>query len=125
MGEKRTADAVDRKEPWSQRRATEREREAHTGECTRRTIPQSQWLGKQEGQIFMSSCHHQGLKPVVSKVRGPGWDEARKSYLGRRQANNLEADSMETGSEKCLGHTGLPCEAAFWETPLPPRGLRT
>ena len=36
--------------------------------------------------------------------------------MGKRQANNLEADSMETGSEKCLGHKWLTCEAAFWET---------
>ena len=31
-----------RKELWSQRRV--REKEEHTGECTRRTFPQSHWL---------------------------------------------------------------------------------
>lgn len=32
------------------------ERENHIGECTRSTLPQSHWMGKSEGLIFMSFC---------------------------------------------------------------------
>ena len=60
-----------------QRRA--REREEHTGECTKRTFPQSHWLGKQEGLKFVSYCNQRGLKPEVLKVGRIGCNRAQRA----------------------------------------------
>lgn len=87
-------------------------REEHTGEHTRRTFPQSHWLGKQEGLIFVSSCNQLGLKHGVLKVSRLGrdrslrvlpysWREGRQTTLGQMAWKQL---SEET--EECLGHTG-------------------
>ena len=39
-----------------------------TGQHMRKMIPHSNWLGKQEGLNFMSSCNQMGLKPGIFKV---------------------------------------------------------
>ena len=59
------AGAVEGRDPWPWRRV--RNAEAHR-EHTRRTLPQSQWLGELDGLNFLNSCKQQGLKPRVLKV---------------------------------------------------------
>ena len=65
MGEKWIVTVVVGRELQSWRRA--RNRLAHRG-VHRKTNPHSNWLGKQEGLNFLSSCNQWGLKPRVLKV---------------------------------------------------------
>lgn len=101
-------------------------REEHVGECTKRTFPESPWLGRLEGLNFMSCCNRWGLMPRVLKVCGLGWNKAWRALLcswrkGRQTTPRLTV--WKQWSEESRGHTltllwGLPWEAAFTEMPL-------
>lgn len=52
------------------------ERENHTGECIRRTFPQSQSLRIWKVLNFVSTYNQHGLKPKALKVCVLGWDKA-------------------------------------------------
>ena len=58
---------------------------SHTGECTRRTFPQSHWLEIQEGLHFLSSWNQHGLKPGVWKVSELAWGRARRAWATPRE----------------------------------------
>ena len=78
---------LQRREMWSQRRATEE----YTGECTRETFPKAIGLENKRDGILRACypCYHWGLRPGVLNVRGLGWPRARRalhcSWRGGRQ----------------------------------------
>ena len=64
-----------------------KDRPTHRG-CTGKMNPHSNWLGKQEGLNFMSSCKQWGVKPKVVKVSMFGSGTAQRTlglFLERRQ----------------------------------------
>ena len=64
-----------------ERETERREREEHTGEHTRRMLPQDHWLRKLESLEFLSSCNQWHLKPRILKVSGLGWNRATRVFL--------------------------------------------
>ena len=70
------------------------ERMEHTGICIRGTLPQSCWLGKQEGLIFMIFCNQRGSKTGALEVHGLGWDRVLKvlPYSRREGMQAIGAD---------------------------------
>ena len=106
---------------WSYGHREGQEREEHRGECLRRTLPHSCWLGKQKGLNFVNSSSQLDLKPGVLQGNSLGWDRAQRALccFWREGGQTTWGQTVwKQWSEGYLGHTVGRLICSSWRISL-------